>query len=86
MTSRGWSECVETTRLRAALLAGRAPGPVTLRDSRAIGDAVKEEEQPEEVVPDAHPDAAAEPDVEFGAKDEEAQTDEWEEDAREGGV
>ncbi len=47
---------------------------------------MKEEEQPDEVVPDEAPDAAAEPDVAFGAKDEEAQADEWEEDAREGGV
>ena len=44
-----------------------------------------EEEQPEEVVPDEEADAAAEPDVEFGAQDEEAQADEWQEDAREGG-
>ena len=35
-----------------------------------------EEEQPEkEIVPDEEADAAAEPDVEFGAKDEEAQAD-----------
>ena len=46
---------------------------------------MKEEEQPDEVVPDAEPDLAAQPDVEFGEKDEEAQADEWEEDAREGG-
>ncbi len=44
-----------------------------------------EEEQPEEVVPDEEADVAAEPDVEFGAKDEEAQAEEWQEDAREGG-
>ena len=44
-----------------------------------------EEEQPEEVVPDEEDDAAAQPDVKFGDKDEEAQADEWEEDAREGG-
>jgi hypothetical protein len=47
---------------------------------------VTEEEQPEkEIVPDEEADAAAEPAVEFGAKDEEAQADEWQEDAREGG-
>jgi len=47
---------------------------------------VTEEEQPEkEVVPDEEADAAAEPDVEFGEKDEQAQADEWQEDAREGG-
>jgi hypothetical protein len=45
---------------------------------------VKEEEQPDEVVPDAEPNVAAVSDVEFGEKDEEAQADEWEEDAREG--
>ena len=44
-----------------------------------------EDEQPEETVPDEEADAAAEDDVEFGAKDEEAQDDEWQEDAREGG-
>jgi len=44
-----------------------------------------EEELPDKVVPDEEPDAAREPDVEFGAKDEEAQADEWQEDAREGG-
>jgi len=46
---------------------------------------VSEEEQPDKVVPDEEADAAAEPAVEFGAKDDEAQADEWEEDAREGG-
>jgi len=47
---------------------------------------VKDEEQlPDKVVPDEEPDAAAEPDVAFGEKDEEAQADEWQEDAREGG-
>ncbi len=45
----------------------------------------EERELREEVVPDEEADAAAEPDVEFGAKDEEAQDDEWQEDAREGG-
>ena len=44
-----------------------------------------EEEQPEKVVPDEEADAAAEPDVKFGDKDEEAQAEEWQEDAREGG-
>lgn len=44
-----------------------------------------DEEQPEEVVPDEEADVAAEPDVKFGAKDEEAQAEEWQEDAREGG-
>jgi hypothetical protein len=47
---------------------------------------VTDEEQPEkDVVPDEEADAAAEPDVEFGTQDEEAQADEWQEDAREGG-
>ena len=47
---------------------------------------MKEEElEPDEVVPDAEPDVAAEPSVEFGEQEEEAQADEWEEDAREGG-
>jgi hypothetical protein len=46
---------------------------------------VTKEEQPEEIVPDEEADAAAEPDVEFGDKDEAAQSDEWQEDAREGG-
>jgi hypothetical protein len=45
----------------------------------------EEQEQPDEIVPDEEADAAAEPDVEFGAKDEEAQSEEWQEDAREGG-
>ena len=44
-----------------------------------------EEEQPEELVPDEEADAAAEADVDFGDKDEEAQAGEWQEDAREGG-
>jgi len=45
-----------------------------------------EEQQSDKVVPDEEPDAAAKPDVAFGAKDDEAQADEWEEDAREGGA
>lgn len=45
----------------------------------------EEEQVPDEVVPDEEPDAAAQPDVEFGAKDEAAQAEEWQEDAREGG-
>ncbi len=45
----------------------------------------EEEPLPDKVVPDEEADAAREPDVEFGAKDEEAQADEWQEDAREGG-
>ena len=58
----------------------------TLRNPRAIGAAVNEEqEMPEEVVPDEEADAAAEPHVRYGEKDEEAQADEWQEDAREGG-
>jgi hypothetical protein len=46
---------------------------------------VNDEEPPDQVVPDEEPDAAAQPDVEFGAKDEDAQAKEWEEDAAEGG-
>ncbi len=46
---------------------------------------MNEEEQPDKLVPDEEADAAAEPVVEFGAKDDEAQADEWEEDARESG-
>ena len=45
----------------------------------------EEQELPEEVVPDEEADTAAEPDTEFGAKDEDAQADEWQEDARESG-
>ncbi len=45
----------------------------------------EEEQLPDKVLPDEEADAATEPDVEFGAKDEEAQADEWQEDAREGG-
>ena len=40
----------------------------------------------EVVVPDEEADAAIEPDVEFGDQEEAAQAEEWEEDAREGGV
>jgi hypothetical protein len=47
---------------------------------------MKEDEPlPDKLVPDEEADAALEPDAEFGAKDEEAQADEWQEDAREGG-
>ena len=45
----------------------------------------EEEQPPDEIVPDEEADVAREPDVEVCAKDEEAQADEWEEDAREGG-
>lgn len=46
----------------------------------------EEEQLPDKVVPDEEADAAREPDVEFGEKDEEAQADEWQEDALEGGA
>ena len=45
----------------------------------------EEEQLPDKVVPDEEADVAAEPEVAFGAKDEEAQADEWEEDSRESG-
>ena len=44
------------------------------------------EETPDEVDPEVVIDDALEPKPEFGEAEEEAQKQEWEEDAREGGV
>ena len=40
---------------------------------------------PEKIEPDAEPDEAAAPDVDYGEQDEAAQKDEWLQDAQEGG-
>jgi hypothetical protein len=50
------------------------------------GDALSDDELvPEKIEPDAEPDVAADPDVDYGEQDEAAQEDEWQEDAQEGG-
>jgi len=46
---------------------------------------VSDEEQVPKIDPDEEADAAVQPDVPFGEQDEEAQADEWAEDAKEGG-
>ena len=45
----------------------------------------EEQELPDKLVPDEEADAATEADVKFGAQDEKAQADEWQEDEREVG-
>lgn len=44
-----------------------------------------DEQVPDEISPDAEPDKALEPDVDFGEQDDAAQEGEWQEDAQEGG-
>ena len=46
---------------------------------------MSEEEPGPEIVPDEELDAAIKPDAEFGEQEEDAQADEWSQDAREGG-
>ncbi|MGH2941718.1 MAG: hypothetical protein ACRDLN_02925 [Solirubrobacteraceae bacterium] len=46
----------------------------------------EDERGPDEIEPDEHSDDPLEPVAEFGEQDEEAQEEEWEEDALEGGA